>query len=304
LSAWRLVHRINLGVNSQQISSKDEATMIRALIVLIVTGSCGVLSAEPLVHFALEGRTYGSNDPFAGIVEVAPGDTIEYRLLAVLSPPVTPYELIPKNGLGITRHGINSLYLEISQDAGDGIQVDFSSPAVLNPSEYPGFGWGAGAGAHGGILRSRPGTAFNDLIDIRPIHGPGIFTAHEWETVATGSFKVASISGASAQIRGQWTTGYDPSQGTINKARSGGIVWDGDVHFITASIESGPDPYTDGVPLTLTASNLQTVPEPSAIALLATAIACVTWCARRGSQMRANYSKSVDRASPQAVRQL
>jgi hypothetical protein len=102
--------------------------------------------------------------------------------------------------------------------------------------------------------------------------------------VATGSFKVASISGASARIRGQWTTGYDPSQGTINKARSGGIAWDGDVYFLTAGTETGPDPYTDYVPLTLTASGFQTVPEPSTIALLGFALACVTWCARRGRQ--------------------
>jgi hypothetical protein len=256
--------------NLSTIEREHGRRMVRFLFFLLALSGVSSIHAEPLVHFALEGRKFGTEDPFSANLPVALGDVVEYRLRAVVSPPVTPYELIRKNSLGTMLHGINSLFVEISQDAGDGIQIDFDSLPQLSPGAYPGFGWGAGTGAQSGILRPRPGTVFNDLIDIRAIHGPGIFTAHEWETVATGSFEVASMSGASAEIRGQWSTGTEAWRPGIGDDRSGGFAWDGEIYFITSKRESGPDPRTDYVPLTLTAAHVNAVPEPSTLVLLGT----------------------------------
>jgi hypothetical protein len=246
--------------------------MGRLLFFILAFAGVGTAHADPLLHFSLEGRKFGTADAFAANLPVTTGDLIEYRIRAVLSPPITPYELIPKNNGGITLHGVNSMFLEISQDAGDGIQVDFLSPAALapGPNRVPGDGWGAGISAGGGKLLSRPGTAFNDLTDIRPIHGPGVFTAWEWETIATGAFEVAAMSGSSAQVRARWTTNTEEWRPGIGDDRSGGFWWDGDVHFTKARTESGPDPYTDYAPLTLTASELHAVPEPSTLTLLGT----------------------------------
>jgi hypothetical protein len=263
--------------------------MIRALIVLFAAGSCGILQAAPLVYFALEGREFGSNDPFASNVEVALGDVIEYRLQLNLAPPgdqnqhagTAPYD---------ERHGISSLSISMLQQATEHIQVNFGTPAALLGDTDPlaRDGWNRGTGANGGLLTAREGSPWNDLLAIRPIHQPGLFTGEDDQTVYTGIFEVVALAGQFGQVTPEW--------GTV----SGGGSHFGKRFFMTrkggfdaangrpiVGTEVGPDPLAHFTPLTLTASDFQTVPEPSTMALLASALVGLTWCARRGTQTRA-----------------
>jgi hypothetical protein len=240
--------------------------MVRLLLVVLALASVGTAHASPLIHFTLEGRKLGTEDAFSSDLQVGLGDRIEYRLQVNLSLPTLPWHEIRKNRVGTTLHGLNSLFLEISQDASDGIQIDFDSPSALTADSSPGVGdgWDSGTGARGGVPESRSGTPFHNLVDIRPVHGPGVFTAVDRETVLTGTFEVASLSGSSAEIRGRWATAYDDQ-----RRRSGGGHWNGNTRFTHAAIENGPDAISEYVPLTLTAIGLQAVPEPSTVALVA-----------------------------------
>ena len=248
------------------------------IIALLTLWSVGQVHADPIVHLALEGRRQGTEDPFRSDLQVQSGDLVEYRLRVKLDAPSIPYDQIPRNSLGWMLHGISSMALEISQDSTDGIQVDFDMPAALTRDSSPGSGdgWGSGIGARGGMPQPRSGTAFDDLGDIRPIHAPGIFTAVDWETVLTGVFEVALVGGPLGHVRGRWGTIYEPP-GPVSP---GGFRWDGRTLFTHGDREYGSNPYSDYVPLTLTA-NLAAVPEPSTIALLAALIGTIAVIRKR-----------------------
>jgi hypothetical protein len=248
--------------------------MIRALIGLLVIGSCGVTQASPLIHFTLEGRKQGSMDAFASSVDVALGDVIEYRLQLKMAPLGTHNS----NGRDPDRrpenHGVNSLSLSIFQDSTDPIQVDFGSPAELRGDSGPSVqdGWYRRVGARGGEPAPRVGLGFHDLLDIRPIHAPGVFSGATEESVLTGAFSVTALTGDQGSVRPQWGPG------------SGGLWFDGYVFFATApkladpfsvyapGSEAGPDPIAHFTPLTLTAGDFGTVPEPATIVLAGVAL--------------------------------
>jgi hypothetical protein len=134
----------------------------------------------------------------------------------------------------------------------------------------PGDGWGRGIGADPGAPVNRPGHVLRDLERIRPIHWAGVFTAHEEEVIFTGLLNVASISGSSAQVTAQWGPVY------------GGGWFNGNFFITTPERERGDDPLAHFTPLTLTASGFEAVPEPSALALLGTALVGVArWSRKR-----------------------
>ncbi len=251
--------------------------MIRAFVGLLVIASCGGISqGAPLVYFTLEGRTFGSTDPFTSNVAVEVGDTIEYRLRMQMAPAGSVNTHLT-NVLGREvnwrpeTNGVNSLSISILQDPSDPIQVNLRSPVQLTTESLPGArdGWNQGVGADPGTPTSRTGTSLEDLINIRPIRAPGVFNGLEDAPVFTGMFTVESIAGGLGLVRPEW--GY----------WSGGLLFDNHKVFLTAASQAnridtpsefGSDPLAHFTPLMLTAANLQTVPEPATLALLSIAL--------------------------------
>jgi hypothetical protein len=246
---------------------REEATMSRALFVAFVFVFCGVAQAAPVLYFTLEGRKQGATDAFAGTVEVAPGDIVEYRLQMRMAPFGTTNSNLKTQHLLPNRHGVSSLSISIIQDPHDPIQVDLNSPARLTGDSEATRrdGWQWGTGASGGTPTSRDAANFNDLLRIRPIHAAGVFTGAAEETVFLGAFTVATVAGETSQVAPVW----GPT--------SGGGSFFGNPFYpaytqpghVTGS-ESSSDPLTHFTSLTLTAANFEAVPEPSTFALLST----------------------------------
>jgi hypothetical protein len=245
--------------------------MIRILVGLLVFASCGGLQAAPLVYFTLEGRPQGSNDAFSSSVAVEPGDTVEYRLRSSFAPEGATNSHVPYTypyAFSAGKHGLNSLSISIVQDAIEPIQVDLSSPIELtgpsSPTANDSWGWSWAPNhswtASPGAPTLRPGSNSNDLVGIRPLHAPGVFTAQDDEVIFTGVFNVALVSGESGIIAAKW--GPD----------AGGGWFHGYSFYPTPAREQSSDPLVHFTPLTLVAPNFEAVPEPSTLALLGTAL--------------------------------
>jgi hypothetical protein len=262
--------------------------VVRVLFAVLAFASCGVVQAAPLIHFTLEGRKQGSNDEFASSVQVAPGDAVEYRLQMSMAPEGTPS--LHLNGLDNSptyKHGVNSLSISMFQSPTDSIQVDFSSPAELWPGEVAlNNGWNHGPSARGGNLAPRPGSPWNDLLDIRPIHRPGLFTGEDDQTIYTGVLRITGISGDSGQIQPKW----GPFSGAARHFGEGVIMTRQNGYFLDGSIyvgtEVGPDPITHFAPLTLTRIGAAAVPEPSTFALAGVTLLLVLGAGVRRSRVR------------------
>ena len=219
-------------------TARNSIRRIVAGFVLVIAGT--TLHAAPFINFTLEGRKQGSNADFASSLEVAVGDTIEYRLRvdtaaigtvnAQFGKVRTINELIPG------RDGINSLsLLTLSQSPDDGIQTHFESPAVVVD------GWKVGVGARGGVPTPRAGLPWNDLVDVRAIQDHGIFAAIDPETVFTGTFDIAEARGPLSIMDVDWGIGF-------------GMKYNGAVQFIfpeNPDLYDQADPYIARMPLTL-----------------------------------------------------
>jgi hypothetical protein len=256
--------------------------VFRIFIGLVAFASCGWLQAAPLVYLSLEGREFGSNDPFASNVEVALGDLIEYRLqLGMALPGVQNKNLSqePRDN----SHGINALSISMLQRTTDHIQVNFATSAVLGGETdlLVRNGWGLGIGAGNGRLSPREASYWNDLLDVRPIHQPGLFTSDHNQTVYTGVFEVVALTGQFGQVTPEWGT----SSGAGSHFGKRFIMYkhsymepDG---TRMPGTEVGSDPLAHFTPLTLTARDVQAVPEPSAMGLFLTAFVGLAWWLRR-----------------------
>jgi hypothetical protein len=257
--------------------------MARALLILVWISIYGAVKAGPLVYFELEGRPAGSTVAFANNVDVEVGDVIEYRLRGQMAPDGTMNQRLQgSRAWPWEKHGINSLSISLVQDDTSEIQVDLATPIHFTPDSASGAGdgWGSGSFPRLGTPTFRSATAWNDLLDIRPIHGPGVFTAINEETIFTGVFAVASILGDIGLVNPKW--------GSI----SGGGTFHSEVFFITppsydtvfnvwhSGTELGDDPIAHFTPLVLTAASVVTVPEPSTLALCIIAVLGTIWLAR------------------------
>jgi hypothetical protein len=258
--------------------------MIRALIGLLVIGGCGLVQAAPLVYFTLEGRPYGYSGPFSRNLAVELGDTIEYRLL--MSMAAVGAQNINLHGRGFSpayKHGINSLSISMFQEPTDLIQVDFNSLADLRGDSSPSAedGWSHGVSARAGTLSPRNSSGWSDLVDVRPIHRPGVFTGEDDQTIYAGTFQITELTGEIGYVRPEWGPVSGAGSYFHNGfwiTRNGGARLDGSP---IPGTEVGPDPVAHFTPLTLMAGDLAAIPEPSTIALLGVALAGLVWVRRK-----------------------
>src|SRR4051812_2423635 len=68
-------------IEGKKMSSIKVACLASLGLLVIGTGGAAALG-DPLVHLTLQGRISGSADPFGGLVTVAPGQTVDYRVVA------------------------------------------------------------------------------------------------------------------------------------------------------------------------------------------------------------------------------
>lgn len=262
--------------------------MIRALIGFLVIGSCGILQAAPLLYFTLEGRKQGSMDAFASSVDVALGDVIEYRLQMNMAPSGTPNANLNSGRSHGDKHGVNSLSIAMLQDPAESIQVDFNAPAELAGDSRPlaADGWHRGVGDGGGVVSPRGDSNWNDLWDIRPVRGPGVFASSQDETVLTGLFTVANVAGESAEVRPEW--GSYSGYGALDGYGFLLTTWRHLPGSYRRPSEIGSDPIAHFTPLTLTAAGLETVPEPSTMALIGRALLGLALFRRKANRAAVN----------------
>jgi hypothetical protein len=240
-------------MNRRSIAKLNRAFCL-ALVGTLVLVAWTSVQAAPLATIFMEGRRAGTT-AWVTFLFVAPGDVIEYRLVADMAPVGTT------NGsntiTSLAKSGLQSLSLAIVQAPGDTAQVDFNIPPPI--AQGLRNGWGAGTGASTGALSPRSPGGWNDLRGIRPIHSPGVFSAADPEVILQGgTFTVAGPSGPF--FFGRITPSWGTASGAMRINGAGQI-------FITANDQTGPDPLVRFEPLVLN------IPEPSTIALLATALA-------------------------------
>jgi hypothetical protein len=277
-----------------KLSAAEDCTMTNNLfailsrtgvfISVLVLTSWTAAQAAPLGYIILEGRKQGTSDWSANLV-AAPGDVIEYRILADLAPVGT------SNTQGATTRtitstansGFQSLSLQIKQDASSPIQASFDPP-LADPNSLASFrnGWADGTGANAGMPTPRPGGNGNDLVGIRPVHTAGVFSGADAEVVVTGStFRLTHV-----QIRtpAQLTPSWGSVSGALRINGAGQV-------FITPDAVNGPDPLIGFIPL-----NFPVIPEPATVWLAAVGgAAIVVLAGKRGKSKSRRRDGECDR---------
>jgi hypothetical protein len=230
--------------------------------------------AAPFVTFSLVGRLYGSSDAFSSVVRSPSSGAIEYQVVVDMAATgtVNVQGTIARTitSLTVGTDGINSVKLDIFESASQAVQLSFDSPATLNPDPSPlaNDSWAAGTGARGGTPTARPGQpAYNDLIEIRPIHAAGVFTAINPEIMISGVCSMDTSSGSTSLIQMR----FSPLTNLEGMKINGGAVV-----FADTDTESSGDP--------LTAYNSMTVHVPEPASALLAGIAALGLLARRPSR--------------------
>jgi hypothetical protein len=242
------------------------------MVGTLVLAAWTSVQAAPLANIYLEGRLQGTTS-WGTILFVAPGNVIEYRLVADMAQVGT------QNARGtissLVNSGLQSLSLAIVQAPTDGAQVDFNPPTATQTFRN---GWGTGTGARVGTLSPRLPGGLNDLRDIRPIRAPGMFSAVDPEVIMQGgTFTVGP--GGGPLFFGRLTPTWDTGPGAMRINGAGQILF-------TANDQAGADPLVGFQPLVLN------VPEPATIGLLGMGLAGFFAATRRwrgGRKLRRDW---------------
>ncbi|MCX5653887.1 MAG: PEP-CTERM sorting domain-containing protein [Planctomycetota bacterium] len=166
-----------------------------ALVLAVVLGILApAAQAAPFLTTYMEARVAGGS--WGTVVAVVPGQTVEYRIMGMISPVGTAnvnvgsgyagqilslhkegwFTLVPAAG-DITVSGVQGMKFNAYQTATDPLQVDFATATLASGTFSDGKAWsfGAGTGASGGGPVARTGGTGNNLIGIRPITRPGYY---------------------------------------------------------------------------------------------------------------------------------
>jgi hypothetical protein len=244
---------------------------IFAIVGTLALSAWSSVQAAPLANVFVEGRIQGTTTWSAGPLTVAPGNVVEYRLVADMAALGTTNATKNVTINSLANSGLQSLTLAVTQAPSDTITVDLNTP----PDVATGLrnGWGLGIGASTGLLKPRTPGGLDDLRHIRPIRATGTFSAVDPEVMFEGgSFTVtAAPAGGMGILLPTWSETPTGAGGTgALRVNGAGSV------FISTADQTSADP-----PIGFTGLSLVAIPEPSTIALVGMGLVGLVALARR-----------------------
>jgi hypothetical protein len=138
-------------------------------------------AANPFVNQTILARvkTTGNTNSFSSVVAVHTGDILEYQLFVEMADVGTVNNSTSLQASARTIQslvpgvdGINALKFNLYEASTDQIQVNFATKVTLDTSGET-QGWAGASGWSRGIVTTRTGTTYKNLLSIRPIQYVG-----------------------------------------------------------------------------------------------------------------------------------
>ena len=173
-------------------------TLFLAMAALVVAMPVATAFGAPFAYVTMVGRVAGSGEAFAPIVNLAPGQTLEYQIWAAMASPLpvsnitTPATTVASLVDGTD--GINSLKFHIYEAADQAIKVTLTRPYLAGTEDDP--EWKGASGYFRGILDTTAGPGFVSPVvrNVRPVSESGSMAGVlSPSLVATGSAAVSTV---------------------------------------------------------------------------------------------------------------
>jgi len=173
-------------------------TLFLAMAALVVAMPVATAFGAPFAYVTMVGRVAGSGEAFAPIVNLAPGQTLEYQIWAAMASPLpvsnitTPATTVASLVDGTD--GINSLKFHIYEAADQAIKVTLTRPYLAGTEDDP--EWKGASGYFRGILDTTAGPGFVSPVvrNVRPVRESGSMAGVlSPSLVATGSAAVSTV---------------------------------------------------------------------------------------------------------------
>ena len=250
-------------------------TLFLAMAALVVAMPVATAFGAPFAYVTMVGRVAGSGEAFAPIVNLAPGQTLEYQIWAAMASPLpvsnitTPATTVASLVDGTD--GINSLKFHIYEAADQAIKVTLTRPYLAGTEDDP--EWKGASGYFRGILDTTAGPGFVSPVvrDVRPVRGAGSMTGvTSASNFASGSAVVSTVgAGTDSTVKmgygviangAPWDIAFDPAsplapQSTAGMKINGGgavvafvIDTDPKLGFNNLTLTTGPVEDFAGVP--------------------------------------------------------
>jgi hypothetical protein len=173
-------------------------TLFLAMAALVVAMPVATAFGAPFAYVTMVGRVAGSGEAFAPIVNLAPGQTLEYQIWAAMASPLpvsnitTPATTVASLVDGTD--GINSLKFHIYEAADQAVKVTLTRPYLAGTEDDP--EWKGASGYFRGILDTTAGLGFVSPVvrNVRPVRESGSMAGVlSPSLVATGSAAVSTV---------------------------------------------------------------------------------------------------------------